>query len=161
MPDMTNPVEYNATLEQAFLKQSRLLNQSLIALRSAVERLNDLCDPNEEWWQNVDALFEEGLVCDPRSRTHLYDIRESRMTRFKVSIPHALDVQNDLNAQSVADAIRMWAQSCGDDIHNLEGSYTIPCCGHTIVVECVQDQPTSDDPWSLRREFFVYNVTQG
>ena len=137
---------YNELIEQAFLNTNRKLTQALIALQTVVNRLNDLCDPNEEWWQEVDVFFEDATIKDPRGKKHVFECVQTTVTKFEVFVPHALNITNHLNSENVVGALNNHVRSLIDwgQVSPEISETIVPVTGHTIHVTPMSDPPTAD-----------------
>lgn len=145
MSDMTPQYDYNELVETAFLNTNRRLRQALTALQACVTRLNEVCDPSEEWWQNVDMFFEDATLKDPRSKTHKFDVSRRIVRSINVVVPHALDIANPLNNELVQRAINrhMATLNTMEDVPLT----TLEVAGHTITIEATDSGLEYSDPY--------------
>ena len=131
----TSITEYNEILEQAFLKTSRQNTQLMNALRCALEQLMRFApEPSAEWWQDLDPVFEQGLLPDPRGSTHVFPLTESISYDFEVVVPHNLAIQNHLNHDAVREGLNAWIQSQNVPPSELVGDRQVLIAGHMVTV---------------------------
>lgn len=149
---MSDVTQYNEQVETAFLDTSRRLRQALTALQACVNRLNETCSPNEEWWQDVDALFEDGSVHDPRSKTHILIVRQNAERGIKVTVPHALNISNNLNWDMVQTAVQEYCKRFQIGQYPPIPATCLTVAGHVISVE-----PTELDDTQLSPALYVVN----
>lgn len=144
---MSDVTAYNEMLEIAYLNTNRRLRQALTALQACVDRLNETCDSNEEWWQNVDVFFEDATLKDPRSKVHMYDYTRRVRHRLRVVVPHALDITNSLNMELVHQALDAHIRSLGIGPMDPVPHATVAVAGHTITVESTDQELEIGDPY--------------
>lgn len=141
---MTDPTQYNSAIEEAFLIASRRLRQALTALQATVDRLNEMgADPNDEWWQEVDVLFEDATIIDPRGKTHKYELCTTVATKFEIRVPHALNLANHLNNEMVHAALIRYVSDLPDDRDPMAPipEATLNVAGHSVQILNVDPCP--------------------
>lgn len=144
---MSDVTAYNEMVETAFLNTNRRLRQALTALQACVSRLNEVCDPNEEWWQNVDAFFEDATLIDPRSKEHIFDVNRRAVRQIVVTIPHALDISGSLNYELVQTAINKFINSLENNGMGYIKRTEIPVAGHTVIIQTAEEQTDDNEPY--------------